>query len=158
MNSLEEILANTKLDPATGCRVWLGGLVNGYGQVYWKGKCRRVHRVVWELAHGCSPGLLDVLHTCDNKPCCEPIHLFLGTQQDNIEDCIAKGRKAPGKLAEAQVAEIKRLLAAGETQERIASAYGVNQSAISHIALDKHWKHVPWPAKGETNPQIDLLG
>ena len=154
MKSLEEILANTEVDPATGCRIWLRGrFPSGYGEVYWQGKQYRVHRLVWELTTGHSPGALDVLHTCDNRPCCEFAHLFLGTHGDNNWDCIAKGRKPHGeqaghhKLTEVQVAEIKKLLVADETQERIAAVYGVWQGTISGIARNVTWKHIPWPAK-----------
>jgi HNH endonuclease len=52
---------------------------------------RPVHRVVWIALHG-DPGKLKVLHTCDNPPCCNPRHLFLGTPKDNTDDMISKGR------------------------------------------------------------------
>jgi len=151
MTFLEEVLANTRLDPATGCRVWLGYVwPNGYGEVWWQEQRYPVHRAVWELIHG-NPGALDVLHTCDNKPCCEPAHLFLGTKLDNNKDRDAKGRTAHGeqqgghKLAEVQVAEIKRLLVAGEqTQKQIACAYRVDSRTISAIARGRTWKHVSW--------------
>lgn len=148
VKSLAQILANTRVDPATGCRIWLGGTYsNSYGQVWWQGRGCHVHRVVWTLIHG-DPGDLDVLHTCDNRPCCEPIHLFLGTQTDNNKDCVAKGRRPRGgrcynhKLTEAQVVEIKELLAAGETHTRVALRFRVTSQAISSIARNVTWKHV----------------
>lgn len=151
MRSLEEIFAGTRVDPVTGCRVWLGALdSDGYGHVYWQGQTHRVHRVVWELLHG-DPGALCVLHDCDNRLCCEPTHLFLGTRTDNDEDCVAKGRRPYGeqdgnrRLSETQVVEIKRLLAEGkQMQKQIAAAYGVSRAAISDIAQRKTWKHVSW--------------
>lgn len=154
MTTLEEIFSNTKVDPATGCRLWLLHLDSeGYGQMWWQGKSHAVHRVVWELVHG-NPGSLDVLHTCDTKPCCEPTHLFLGTDLDNARDCVAKGRRPRGeqngshKLTEAQVVEIKRLLVEGKhTKTWIASTYGVHLSTILSIAQNRTWKHVSWPAK-----------
>lgn len=148
MKTLAQILANTRVDPSTGCRIWLGGRSHGYGVVGWQGKTCLVHRVVWELLHG-SPGSSCVLHTCDNEPCCEPTHLFLGTKLDNSKDCVAKGRRpcrgqAGGpKLTEAQVVEIRKLLAFGEqTQQRIARTYGVTEMTISDIFRGVTWKHV----------------
>lgn len=141
MHSLEEIFANTRVDPATGCRVWLKGHdSHGYGEVWWQGKHHPVHRLVWELTHECDAGAFNVLHTCDNKPCCEPTHLYLGTQQDNSQDWMSRGQKnMRHKLTEAQVVEIRKLLAAGGVQRRIATMYGVSPQNISWIAQGKTW-------------------
>lgn len=158
MKTLEEVLLHTRVDPVTGCRIWLGCvLTGGYGQVRWQGRYYLVHRLVWELTTGGSPGALEVLHSCDIRSCCEFLHLFLGTQLDNVHDCIAKGRKALGerdgshKLTDVQVAEIKRLLVAGEAQVQIAAVYCVHPSTISWIARNVRWKQVPWPKGGRAN-------
>ncbi len=72
------------------------------------------HRAAWEVTHWPIPDGLFVLHRCDNPPCCDPEHLFLGTDADNTADKVAKGRQARGlalphtKLSDAQVAEIRR--------------------------------------------------
>ena len=69
---------------------------NGYAGVYAYGKQRRLHRVVYALHHGMHPDELPiggvVMHTCDNPRCINPNHLLLGTQQDNMDDKMAKGR------------------------------------------------------------------
>lgn len=82
----------------TGCWEWVGSRRHrGYGQVNFKGKIRKAHRVAWELSFGIVPDGLSVLHKCDNPPCINPDHLFVGDQQDNINDMFTKGRqKAPG--------------------------------------------------------------
>ncbi len=63
----------------------------GYGDLSYSGKHMQAHRLAWTLTHG-DPGELDVLHTCDNPPCCNPKHLYLGTDADNHRDMHARGR------------------------------------------------------------------
>ena len=62
---------------------------HGYGR---KGPYKTTHRLAWEWANGPVPAGMCVLHRCDNPPCCNPDHLFLGTQADNLADMVAKGR------------------------------------------------------------------
>lgn len=65
---------------------------DGYGFVRKDRKTKRAHRVAWELTNGDIPDGMKVLHKCDNPPCCNPNHLFLGTDQDNSDDKMKKGR------------------------------------------------------------------
>ena len=84
----------------SGCREWTGGKNDrGYGTIYFKGKVCRTHRVAWELANGPILNGLHVLHHCDNPLCCNPDHLFLGTNLDNIADKTAKGRAFNGRAS-----------------------------------------------------------
>lgn len=78
-----------------GCIEWLGSRdENGYGRVHCGGTPRLAHRVAWELENGPIPSGLCVLHGCDNPPCINPSHMFLGTQADNMRDMVKKGRQA----------------------------------------------------------------
>ena len=78
------------------CIEWPGRLqTGGYGQVKRGGRHVLVHRLEWALANGPIPTGLCVLHRCDNPRCYNLAHLFLGTQGDNVRDCIAKGRRRP---------------------------------------------------------------
>ena len=82
------------------CWEWTDGCDgDGYGVVGAGGKTVRAHRVAWEVAHGPIPDGVHVLHQCDNPPCINPAHLFLGTQADNMADKVAKGRP-PGQEAQ----------------------------------------------------------
>lgn len=70
-----------------------GTSAGGYGQIHWRGKSWRAHRVAYTLAKGDIPSGLDVLHGCDNPPCVNPDHLRVGTDSDNIRDSFERGRR-----------------------------------------------------------------
>ena len=93
----EKLRSRVVVDPETGCHNWTGTMGDkGYGLVLIS-----AHRLAYELAHGPIPDGLLVLHKCDNPPCCNPEHLFLGTSADNTADKMRKGRHrngATGKL------------------------------------------------------------
>jgi predicted XRE-type DNA-binding protein len=107
------------------------------------------------LTHGPIPDGLKVLHTCDVRNCVNPAHLWLGTQADNVADCVTKGRASNGahvhrgsrhgnsKLTEAVVAEIRqRYAAGGVSQQTLANHFGVSQSVVSELVNRVGWKHV----------------
>lgn len=83
--------------PETGCLIYTGHC-DRYGYIITGSrtdgtrKLRKTHRVAWELAYGPIPSGMAVLHRCDNPPCCNAEHLFLGTQGDNVRDMVAKNR------------------------------------------------------------------
>ena len=86
-----------RVDKSGDCWPWIGSRqVNGYGHVRSQNRSLYAHRVAWTLANGPIPPGLWVLHRCDNPPCVNPSHLFLGTARDNTLDSIAKGRWAIG--------------------------------------------------------------
>lgn len=132
---------------------------NGYGRVQWKEvNGVSVHRVAWELAYGPIPKQLFVLHKCDNRRCCNPSHLFLGSQADNMKDMAAKGRGVKAKgytrpdvrgelnnragLTQNDVREIRRRAVMGTTQKKLALEYNVGTATINSIVLRKTWRHV----------------
>jgi len=78
--------------PDGDCWEWTGFKQKGYGRFMFQGRKLFAHRVAWELTKGQIPSDLHVLHTCDNPPCCNPEHLWLGTQADNNRDRDEKGR------------------------------------------------------------------
>jgi hypothetical protein len=79
------------------CWEWTGvRLPTGYGNIWLNGSKKRSHRIAYALANGFIPARALVCHSCDNPPCCNPAHLFLGTHKDNVTDCIKKQRHAHG--------------------------------------------------------------
>jgi hypothetical protein len=91
---------------------------------------------------------MEVCHSCDNRPCVNPEHLFLGTHQDNMTDASKKGRTHPGeqtkgaKLNDEAVRQIREAYRNGALQRELAEEYGVASSAISMIVNHNTWKHV----------------
>lgn len=115
------------------CWVWIGSRSPaGYGALSYGKRVQAAHRVAWERANGAIPLGLCVLHKCDNPPCVNPSHLFLGTRADNIADCIKKGRffKPRVRLNDDAVRHIR---ISTETQEELAKKYGVAIPTINHI-------------------------
>lgn len=140
-----------KLNEQTGCIEWTGHTVGGgYGQVRHNGKDAYAHRVAFERAFGAIPKGMFVLHKCDNRPCCNPDHLFLGTHADNMRDKVKKGRSAsmPGetnpsaKLTADEVRLIRRLCAAGASKKEVGSMFGVTGAAVALIVFRKNWQHI----------------
>lgn len=109
------------------------------------------HRIAWMLFNGPIPKNRHVLHHCDNPPCCNPSHLFLGNDLVNQIDRTRKGRGNTGSnhpmaiLNEEQVSKIKSRLFTNEVQQRIAEEFGISPQALSSIKFGRTWKHVPWP-------------
>jgi hypothetical protein len=122
----------------------------GYGRFAYSRDAndRFAHRLAWAFTHG-HPGELLVCHRCDNPPCCNPSHLFLGTVADNNADRDAKGRGNRGTkngqvvLTEAQVCAIRSTYAAGGiSQDALGKQYGIDQGHVSRIVNRKLWPHL----------------
>ena len=135
------------------CWLWTAAVnEHGYGVMRPEGRRSgptiKAHRVAVML-NGRNPEGLCVLHRCDNPPCVNPAHLFLGTKADNAADRDAKGRGNRGsvnghaRLTETQVADIRARAAAGVLQRVLAAEYGVSRPTISRIVTGKGWLHVP---------------
>lgn len=143
MNDLQRFWS--KVDRAGECWLWTAATVNsGYG-VFQRSRtglvgARQVtaHRFSCEAAHGPIPPGMEVCHTCDNKLCVRPDHLYVGTRQQNARDAVDRGlyRCATRKLTEAQVYEIRASKAKGR---ELARAHGVSPATITNIRRRKRW-------------------
>ncbi len=125
-----------------GCLLWTGAHGrSGHGQLLVDGRLDTAQRVAWRLANGPIPEGLHVLHRCDNPPCVEPTHLFLGTHADNMADMLAKGRKVvvrgdanpATKVTDEQVETMRAAYRAGDTQASLARRFGLNAATVSRM-------------------------
>jgi len=130
------------------CWHWLAYRASdGYGRFRLHGRQRPAHRIAYELTHGNVLPELFVLHACDNRSCCNPLHLYVGTQLDNMKDRSVRGRmantaginNARHKLSENQVRKIRSLLSRGFRTRSLATAFGVSLQAIRDIRLGRRW-------------------
>lgn len=158
----EEILHNKKEQQ----RFWKKVAVKGHGECWeWNG-CRNnrgygkawvchtgvlASRVAYFMKHGQLPTTMFVLHHCDNPPCCNPAHLFTGTQKDNTDDMWAKGRgvrqrgesSGMAKLTNAQVLEIRSIYDSGVMgSKRIAKRFGITSVNVMSIVKRETWTHI----------------
>jgi hypothetical protein len=126
------------------CWVYRGRqyLRNGYPSVRLDGHGYTAHRLAWFLERGPIDSGLFVCHRCDNRNCVNPNHLFLGTQQENLLDCVAKGRLPRAKLDPVKVREMRRLSAGGANRSVLSQMFGVSRSAVSNAVNGKRWAFV----------------
>jgi hypothetical protein len=130
----------------SGCWEWTGARLHfGHGRIRCDGKMWRTHRLAYDEWVGPIPDGLDVLHKCDNPPCFNPDHLFVGTRSDNRFDCLAKNRHAKGtsvhlaKLDEDAVSVIRNTK---RQTNALAERFGVSRTTIQRVRSGKTWKHL----------------
>lgn len=128
------------------CWLWKGATGGrGYGAFSLEGRSHAASRVSWMLYRGEIPEGLDACHTCDTPLCVNPNHLFLGTDKDNHDDCVKKGRDIAGektynaKLTESDVREIRSSTA---TIRSVAVQKGICPAQAWRIKHGERWKHV----------------
>lgn len=126
-----------------GCWVWSGKDIDkkGYGR-FAVGGSRRMRVARWAYQHfiGPVPEGHHVLHHCDNPPCCNPAHLFTGTQSDNMLDAYAKGRKQSPRQRLDRDAVTQIRLRRGEKHRDLAREFGVGRSTITDIMRGVTWQ------------------
>lgn len=128
---------------ASGCWEYVRGReANGYCRVMLDGKRIGAHRISWSLFCGPLPAGKFVCHRCDNPPCINPEHLFIGTPRENAIDCVEKGRSRSAKLHPLDVKMIRQMIYKGKSFREIGRRYGVHHKTISAIQNNTAWSHV----------------
>lgn len=133
------------------CWIWKGAKIGrGYGYFRTGKKCTHAHRFAYEYTYGAIPNELKVLHKCDNPLCVNPNHLFLGTNKDNTQDMITKGRRfqpptkgennGNAKLSQENIDTIRNLYFSGVRQKELVKLFGISRSQISKIINFETWK------------------
>ncbi len=159
--------SRVEYDTNGGCWLWSGPFSpDGYGQfAVGDGKTIRAHRAFWSKENGDIPDGMVICHKCDTPRCVNPQHLRIGTQADNIRECVTKGRKQTprGKHNRLSKVNVKMVLAIRDDprpQTVIAKEYGLCQATVSEIKRRLIWK---WLAdgdedgNGETQPRLTPL-
>lgn len=152
-NAEEHFWSQVNKNAANGCWEWTGKSRTGYGSFNLIGLTgtRRhtfAHRYTYEKTFGTIPAGMFVCHKCDNPPCCNPDHLFLGTLQDNKRDEVEKKRHAHGvkngnaKLTEADVLKIRELHREGWSLPELARKFSVRNTTIHWVVSRGTWKHI----------------
>lgn len=155
-------MKRVEYDPFGGCWLWSGAIQypTGHGRVYRKDKSTGAHRHAWEMFIGPIPEKcadtgkpIVVMHKCDVTCCVNPVHLVLGTQKQNVHDCVSKGRWRAGdrplgekskvsKLTANVILEINARCKSGEKQRDLAKEYRISKGHVARIALGKTWRHL----------------
>lgn len=131
----------------SGCWEWTKSRsISGYGEIKLAngGGTRRAHRLAYELFNGPIPDGLVVMHTCDNPPCVNPLHLVAGTPKQNFDDARSKGRwkirsgdSAPNRKLSSE--KVEHILKKEMSATDYAKLYGVTKVTIQNVWLGRHW-------------------
>ena len=148
---LERFADRIESIPFSGCMIYMGPLApNGYAKVRGHGKPEWIHRLTYKQHVGAIPTGLQVLHRCDIPTCVNPAHLFLGTQKDNIQDMLKKGRNnsknAPKGIAHHRAKlnddKVREIRTSPLSAKHFAAKYNVDITLIWLVRSRKIWRHV----------------
>jgi len=156
---LDLLYKNIIVDANSGCWIWIGDIhESGYGVLKYNGFPCKPHRISYMIFNDKFDIIPDekICHICDNKLCCNPNHLFLGSQKDNVHDMENKKRSrhpngsdnGNSKLNESDVLSIRNEYFLGKiSRKELALKYNVKISMIGFIILNKNWKNVGGPIR-----------
>lgn len=141
--------SNVSIGGLDECWEWNGHRVRDYGTFMILYRNHQSHRLAFLFARGTINPDLFVMHSCDNPPCCNPLHLSMGTSRDNVMDCVAKRRHAFGerqggaKLTERLVKEMRESYAVNpQNFETLGDMFGVGRRMASRVIHRKFWRHI----------------
>lgn len=141
--SLREVIERLiVVNKKTGCWECTQRMHTGYGRIRYNNVTTVAHRWAWITFRGEIPNGMLVCHKCDNPPCCNPDHLFLGTYTDNLIDAVTKGRHTPARLTPEKVRRIRLLYSGGIKAAKIASIVETTERSVWHVIYGQTWSHV----------------
>jgi hypothetical protein len=140
----DRIQNNIIIDSDTGCWNWKGKpRKNGYCRTHFMRVCEYVHRMSYLTFVGTIPEGMDVRHKCDNRRCCNPDHLLIGTRLQNMQDAVSRNRQARGlslpqtKLTADDIVVIMNRVLTGEPYKNIAQDFNVTPQLIGKHAIQQ---------------------
>ncbi len=130
-------------EPNSGCWLWTASLTNkGYGELMLRHTRRTIgaHRISYKLFKGVIPDDMNVLHMCDIPSCVNPDHLELGTQAQNMQDSVSRGRSRKGRVFpdewKLSQDEVEALRKDSRASRKVAQTYGISHMQVQHIRRD----------------------
>ncbi len=144
--AIERIMSRVEIVTESGCWIYTGpGETHGTINIKGRSGPAQVHRLMWEHHNGPIPKGLVVCHRCDVGFCCNPAHLFIGTQRDNQLDKVRKNRQARGETVASSILtreQVIDILQSKDTHAELALRYGVTKGAIKAVKTRQNWKHI----------------
>jgi len=153
-SAADRLRRKTVVSESSSCWEWQAARTrSGYGIFSVRGKLTYVHRFSYELHIGPIPVGYHVCHRCDNPSCCNPDHLFLGTDRENLSDMRDKGRGSDppkfqgdthpnAKLSPDDVRTIRARVELGDNTNDIAVDFGISRSNVYAVARRETWQHI----------------
>ena len=139
---IDDVLAKVDKGTREECWEWTGDRnTAGYGVARYGGSHVMAHRIIYAWVHDDHQPPV-VMHKCDNPPCCNPAHLYIGTQKDNMRDRDMRTGHPNAKLTETKVKKIRKLKGRLPVTE-IARRFGVHRNCIGSVLNGRRWKWVP---------------
>lgn len=124
---------NYRIDPKTNCWNWTRNIgKNGYGRLMINYVSIYAHRYSYQLHKGDIPKGLFVCHSCDNRRCVNPNHLWIGTHTDNVRDMFSKGRNPRQTKIRIDINQLVSLNRCGLSQRKIAKRMGISKGTVQY--------------------------
>lgn len=140
---IERLMKFVSIEPNTGCWLWTGhGDKNGYGHISINYKKFLSHRFSWILHNGVIPVKSLVLHKCDTTACVNPLHLYLGNNQNNMDDLVKRGKPRTGEyspVSKLNWAIVNSIRSSQLSQRKLAKLYNVCKATIYYIQQHYTW-------------------
>lgn len=144
LTDLEQVRFWNKVTKTESCWIWNAATRNGYGAFKARYVVWSAHRLSWEIHNGKIPDDREICHTCDNRLCVNPKHMFLGTRKDNMQDAVNKGRisRHRAKVSDEAIRQIRYLNSQGIGVRLLAQQFGLAKSNVQNIVNRVTYKHI----------------